>query len=194
MNKKLLIGIIAGVVVLGIAVTVMIGFSTGLFTVKKGGGSNNGNIESSAQAGGSSDTPVTQVIEKGTVKIKPAEGKAEDKVSVPINLNDNPGIAAAQLYFQYDDTALVYEGYEEGDLFDEYTVEGAGGKVGCIISESDISKNVTANGTLLILQFSIKKDAAKGEYPIELTDNSMFADIDENTVLPKISTGFVKVR
>lgn len=194
MNKKLLIGIIAGVVALVLAVGAIIGFSTGLFSFEKSGG---GSKKEEGIAGESSnvlESSSTTEIKKGEVQIKSAEGTVDDVVALPITIDENPGMAAGQMFFLYDSSALAYEGYAEGEIFDEYTVEDMGDKVGCVLSLKDISENTTKNGTLLTLKFSIRKGAQKGEYKVELSENTMFADIDENTVTPKISSGVIKVR
>ncbi len=194
MNKKLLIGIIAGVVALGVLVAVIIAASTGLFSGDKTGGGKDPGI-----AGGSQnelDASSTIEIEEGEVKIGSAEGKAEDEdvVAVTVKVKENPGMAAAQLFIEFDKDAFYYDSYAEGEVFDEYTVEDLGGKVGCILSVSDITKNATEDGALVTLKFAIKKDAKKGDYELKIGESTLFADKDENTVDPKISTGIIRVR
>lgn len=200
MNKKIIIGIVAAVVALGIIIVAIIGITKG-FSPKKGNDSSSSSVISSgsgssagSSAQGSGSSSADKKIEKGKMTIEPAKASAGDVISVPIKLSENPGIAAGQFYFEYDTKAFTYDSYEKGDILDDYEVSDAAGKVSCIISADDISKNATANGTLITLKFMVKSDAAKGDYTIKVSDGTMLCDVDENTVSPKLSDGKITVK
>lgn len=77
-------------------------------------------------------------------------------IKVPVKIEKNPGIAAGKLQFEYDTDSLEYLGYEAG-LFlpKEDTTEGKTISI-IVLNEND----VTEDGTILYLKFTVKNTAA----------------------------------
>lgn len=199
MNKKLIVGIIAGILALVLIVVAAVLIIKSI-DIKDGDSSSDISLSDVTDASSGSDadgsdssTGDLPAVEEGNVGIGSAEGKASDTVKVPISLNKNPGIFAGQYYFEYDSSVLEYVGYEEGDLFDEYSVNQTDGVINFIINAKELA-DVTDNGTLVILEFKIKDDAKAGDYAITLGEKTLICNLDEQTVVPEIEEGKITVK
>lgn len=196
-TKKIILATVGGILVLALLITGIV------LAVKNLGGKTPGTEGGSSSLPGSSDasdasgsagqdTSSADTVSGGQVKLPSVKASAGKTVSVPITLSQNPGVNAAQLFFEYDASVLTYDGCENGDIFDECLDNDTGGTVAVIIQSSGI-EDVTASGTLLTLNFTVKDSAAKGTYTIRVSDNSMFCNADEQIVVPGISEGTVTV-
>ena len=182
MNKKLIIGIVAGVVALAIIITAAV------LIIKKID-INAPDDGSSSIDGTSSGDDTASVIEGGSVSLGTAKAEKGDTIEVPIKLEDNPGVFACQIAFDYDEKALEFVDYEDGDIFDNWMISGSK-----LVGDTSSLKDVTKDGTLLVLQFKVRDGAAKGDYTIKLTEESVFANYNEQFVCPKIGEGKITVK
>lgn len=87
--------------------------------------------------------------------------KAGDKISVVLSIENNPGIAAMLLTADYNKDVLSLTNVIHGDVFDE----------GIYNTEQSMmfwvsAANVTENGKLAILEFTVNENAVVGEYPV----------------------------
>ncbi len=200
MNKKLIIGIIAGVVALAVIITAAVLVIKSFPDKNDGGESSNpttSDISTSSDNGSSSDTTAPQVggtVDAGSLGIKDISAKVGDTVKIPVKISDNPGIFAGQFYFEYDATALEYIDYEQSKLFSDYEVEGKDGVVACIISREVSDNDTKENGDIITLVFDVKKDAKAGDYTIKIGDKTLICNLDEQIITPKIESGKITVK
>ena len=97
MDKKIIIGIVAGVVALGIIITAIIGISTDFTFKPKNAASEQGsNASSSSQSGSSSSSGSTSssssevVIKKGNLSLPTVKAEKGKNISIPIEIEKNP--------------------------------------------------------------------------------------------------------
>ena len=194
MNKKLIIAIIAGVVALALIVTAAVVIIKKInINAPDDTTSDPTSSVSSEKGDTTSGEDSTPVIEKGNVTIGEYEGKKGDVIDVPIKMTKNPGILAGMFVFEYDDTALEYVDFEDGNILDEYEVNAKDGKVSCVISASGL-ENSDKNGTLIVLQFKVKDGAKAGDYTIKYSADSQISNYDEQWIKPQISDGKITVK
>ena len=157
--------------------------------------SNDTSSGSGTSSGSSTNTSsaTSSVIEEGKVGIGKVEGSTGKTVEVPITISKNPGIVAGQFFFEYDSSVLTYVDYEKGNILDEYDINDLGGQLNCVIMASDVSKDVTKNGDIIVLRFKIKDNAKKGDYTVKLGAKSMICNKDEVVVTPNITDGKITV-
>lgn len=102
-----------------------------------------------------------------------AEVDAEN-VSVPVEISNNVGIGALELYISYDEKifTLTNEMVDFGEIFEESDY-GVGVKNGvCTIVGIALStmQNTKENGLVAMLNFKVKDSAPSGVYPIVISD------------------------
>lgn len=181
MNKKIIIGIIAGVLAAAIVVT-------GIVLLVK---HNKNSVEPTSD--NSSASVSEDVIRKGVLKVSSAAAKAGESITVEVSFNENPGIWAIQLMLSYDTDALEYTGYSEGDLFSEYEVNAFEDQVKAVVIPNDL-KNTYKNGTVIKYDFKVKDGVAPGEYGIKINDGTSVCNADEVTVEPSVIGGVITVK
>lgn len=180
MNKKIIVGIIAGVLAAAIVVTGIVL----LVRHSKVDGEQGSDISSAAIS--------EEVIKKGTLEVSSVTAKSGENITVEVSFNENPGIWAIQLMLSYDTDALEYTGYSDGDLFSEYEVNAAADQVKAVALPNDL-KNTYKNGTVIKYDFKVKDGVAPGEYSIKINDGTSVCNADEVTVKPSITDGVVTV-
>lgn len=103
------------------------------------------------------------------ISMTSANAKAGEEIEVQIKLENNPGITALRLVVYYDEDALEMTGFEFGDALSSMN-KGTSENYGNDYSFSMYSAtaDLTDCGTLAIIKFKVKEDAADGEYPITI--------------------------
>lgn len=103
--------------------------------------------------------------------------------SVPIRIEDaNQSIAAALLSISYDNQKLVYEGYENGELFDECIARNNSGIVKILCGDDIMNKDIPASGFLGSLNFRVKDfDTEEEIFTFELAE-SQFCNVNEEMI------------
>ena len=84
-------------------------------------------------------------------------------VNLPVTIKNNPGISGAALTVSYDKSILTLNGIEKGSVFGtgNYTSYPESGVVSWYHTE-----NITADGTLFTLQFTVNSNAEVGTYSV----------------------------
>ncbi len=143
----------------------------GLITAVNPGSS----IITAFSANGVSATCIVNVDVKynATIKVGKDIECAGEMVTVPVYIEDNPGMATFNLTFEFDDSKLEIVEIENGEILTEGTLtsnlhqeEFAGNVVTAYWSNTD---NVIDDGEILKLTFRIKEDVSDGETPIKAT-------------------------
>ena len=127
-------------------------------------------------------------------------GEKGKTVSIPVSINDNPGIAGFNLEVKYDKSIMTPVSIEKGSVF-------SGGTLNSNISQGgDLSRldyvtaywsnpsNVTSDGEMFIIKFMLNKSADEGEYPVTISYNK--GDITNQAlddVMVNVVNGSVKV-
>ena len=95
--------------------------------------------------------------------------KKGDTVAVTFNLEGNPGIWGLKFKVGYDHTALTLTSVTNGNVFDESDVVLPGSlsrEQFVFLAVSNKLENVTGNGTVVTLNFSVTDSAAVQSYPV----------------------------
>lgn len=109
----------------------------------------------------------------------------EEVAAVTIMLEGNPGIWGLKLKVDYDHSALTLQSVTNGSIFEENDVTvpySLAREQYVFVAASNRLEDITANGSLVTLNFLVEKDAAAGVYPItvEVTQaiNCASEDVD----------------
>ena len=97
------------------------------------------------------------IIQAGSV-----QGYAGDEVTIPVTIKQNSGIAGFSYDVNYDSSKLQLKKMTAGTV----TKEGTFTTNGVNWYTTD---NITANGTILNITFTILKDTADGKYPVSIS-------------------------
>ena len=103
--------------------------------------------------------------------------KQGETVTVPINIGENPGIAGFNIKISYDNTVFTPVCVEKGSILTSGTLTSnvqQGGDLASLTYVSAFWSNpydITANGEMLLVTFSVADDAEKGAYPISVNYN-----------------------
>lgn len=127
-----------------------------------------------------------------TLTVESVSAGKGDEVDVSILITNNTGFAAMTLSIGYDKDALTYKSFEKGILSD-YTVKDhpSNGIVRLVNVENG---NLTKNGKLITLKFTVNKDAGDGLHPITIhLKSGDICDWDLNSITPEIVSGGVTV-
>ncbi len=120
-------------------------------------------------------------------------GITGDSVIVPITIENNPALMACAISITYNTSALEYEDFYKGDVFKDYTVVNFTNRSTIRFVNCE-SKENSADGTLLSLQFKIKDNAEWDFHKITIQySKGDFSDWDLNNVTPEIVSGGVDV-
>lgn len=187
MSKKTLIIIISSVVVAFIA-AIVIAWALISANNSKSDSKDSSSVLTAPTSSVSSVVDKDTPVNKGSMGVKNVDAKAGSNVTVPIYINDNPGIAAFQLDFSYDAAALELVSVDDG-LFSVMDYNDDNGKLSVISCES---KNITKNGNVINLVFKPKK-SAKGRYDIKVTKSEVI-NYDEQTVNASFANGVITVK
>ncbi len=204
MNKKLVLGIVVGVFAL-IAVVVAIFSITGTFgktdkdnnsdapsssVVSSGEASNNNSSDGNSSEGSSSENKKTDT----EITVDAKNAKKNSIISIPVNINNNPGFCAGTFVFKYDTELLTYVDYEDGEIHTEHEVAVKDDKISSLIYSSK-NEDSKKNGTLITLNFKVKKVASNNEYKITIDgDGTMLGNYELEEVFADISLGKATVK
>lgn len=108
--------------------------------------------------------------ENGMISVGSVSAKVGEKVTVPINMDKNPGILAIGVCVTYDSNVLTYDSVSySGKLFskDEIDVNpSTQGEVVFTLMTSSLTDNVTGTGKIADVVFTVNKNGVNGTYPI----------------------------
>lgn len=197
MNKKLIIGIIAGVVALAVIVVGII-LVFGTINGSRPEDADTSSISSAVdkdEQGDSSDDATSSGGVLGNTAIESGVNSAvaddttlaSDVIKVPVEIKKNPGMTMAQIYFEYDQSVLTCVGFENGDILETYIDPAYGDGNVVFIMECAETEDTAETGELLTLLFKAKKNAKAGAYEVKVGEKSQFINIDETFVKPEIS-------
>lgn len=195
MNKKLVLGIIAGVVALIIiavsAVAILKHFDVNILKKDEQSTSSVSYLGDNGKDNGSTQNGA-DVVKKGSVKIPAIKTTNDETIKVPVKIDKNPGIWGCQLNFDYDTSIFEYVDYKNGNLFEECDVNADNGLIRSLATKTDL-ENTKKNGTIITFEFKIKEDAPKGTYELKLRDDSQMVNIEEQIISPRIDVGKIIV-
>ena len=121
----------------------------------------------------------------GMISVSEAKGRAGDEVTVDVSIDENPGITALTLSFDYDRSRLSYVGFEDAG-FTDWTVANKAVWLG----NSDSSYN----GVILKLKFRILDNAAEGDATVTVTcGEGDMVDSSEAVYIPAVQAGTITV-
>ncbi len=139
-----------------------------------------------------------------TVTVGEVSAKAGETVVVPVSISNNTGFRALGLEVTYDQTVLTLTSVERvlGPDFQEQITPGD--NVG--VSSEDVTaypyvmqwayvtdENITANGAIANLTFTVKEDAVAGTEAFVKADVTFASDKDEDDVTTTADAGAVTV-
>ena len=128
----------------------------------------------------------------GVYTIDTITAQTGDDIVVNINVADNPGTAAMTISITYDSSVLTYKRYARGILKD-YTVADHPDRNLIRFVTCD-AKDVTDDGLIISLQFTVKGDAVADFYPISIQYSlGDFCDWSLKKLSPTIAPGGVNV-
>lgn len=133
------------------------------------------------------------VIGAGTASAKPGE-----TVDVEVRMDGNPGVVAALLNIDYDVSVLTLTGADNGTVFADDTAvfsKDVSLVPFTVLWEDGLSaENYTADGVLVTLHFTVKDDAAPGNYTITLLpEEGSMLNVDLEPVPFQIENGTVQI-
>ena len=97
------------------------------------------------------------IIQAGSV-----QGYAGDEVTIPVTIKQNSGIAGFSYDVNYDSSKLQLKKMTAGTVTKEGTFTTN-------VVNWYTTDNITANGTILNITFTILKDTADGKYPVSIS-------------------------
>lgn len=100
-----------------------------------------------------------------TVTAGSARVKAGKTVQIPLKLENNPGFADLSVEIGWDGSVMALESVEGTDFGGFLTTSQTVQKNPYLLNWTS-TQNLTYNGTLALLNFTVREDAPEGEYPI----------------------------
>ena len=142
--------------------------------------------------------PIALAASEPTIDVGSAEGKPGDTVTVPITVENNPGIVALRIFAEYNNDVLRLTEATDGTIFPEgkntFNDDLTANPYTMLWMDGTSQTDYAANGTLVSLTFVIADDAAAGSYPIQLTyDNDSTFNKDLDNVMFAAQNGSVTV-
>ena len=135
----------------------------------------------------------------GMITVGSGNGKAGDVISIPIKLEDNPGIIAMQFSVSFSNTALTFISFQEENLLNGAShsgsiSEGTPSPLTFKWADDSAVTDNTAEGVIITLRFKIQDTAAPGDYSItaSLTVGGTY-DIDSTDVPFSVDNGMITV-
>ena len=142
--------------------------------------------------------PIAVAVSQPTIMVGSAEGRPGNTISVPITVENNPGIIALRIFVEYDAEVLQLTDVQDGTVFTTgkstfnnhleaipYTM----------LWEDGASKvNYSSDGTLVTLTFTVLKSAKGGNSPVTVSyDSSSTFNVDLTEVPFIMQNGSVTV-
>jgi hypothetical protein len=110
-------------------------------------------------------SPATAFAAGATISVSDAgEVKPGQEFSVSVNIEDNPGFAAAALEFIYDSEVLEFVGFGSDGLIGGVIIPNVDEATFAYFSGADLR----SNGVLFTAHFKVKDNAASGNYTIQI--------------------------
>ena len=126
--------------------------------------------------------------------IDKVECKAGDTVKVPVKINNNVGFNSYIAKFKVDSDALVTNDATGGTLKGLDSVQSNKGTLTFGSTDTVNGKNVTGDGDVLYLSFTVPSDAADGTiYNIDFADLNVI-NMEMVKLVPKTTAGWIKVK
>ena len=136
-----------------------------------------------------------------TIMVSNATAMPGESATIDIKISKNPGIMAMAFCITYDSNDLEYVKYSKGYL-SKYTVKDHPDK-GHIIFVNDESGDKAKDGTIISVEFKVKKDAKPGKHTIALANNNRdkygarlhnsFSNSELEYIVPTVITGSITV-
>ncbi len=127
-------------------------------------------------------------------------GRSGEEVTVPVCIENNPGIAGFSFTIEFDKTKLVPVSVEKGDALTAGTLTSnlhQGGDMGSydVVTAYWVNpSNVAANGDILNVKFKIKDDVSDCEIPVNVScEEGDISDQNYNDVALRIINGKIVV-
>lgn len=98
------------------------------------------------------------------IQAESVQGYAGDEVTIPVTIKQNSGIAGFSYDVNYDSSKLQLKKMTAGTVTKEGTFTTNGNVVNWYTTD-----NITVNGTILNITFTILKDTADGKYPVSIS-------------------------
>lgn len=122
-----------------------------------------------APTGSHTDSVADFNADPASISVGTVDGKAGQTVTVPVSISGNPGIAGYSLKVDFDTNALTLNSMTAGSLI-------SGNGTFSVNNEAHIVNwytvdNMTGNGELLKLSFTVKDSAAEGTIPVSVSLN-----------------------
>ena len=115
-----------------------------------------------------------------TITMDDCEASRGEKITVPVYINNNPGIAASAFSITFNSEKLKFTGYRNGDVFSSCTIKSQGNQISYATVENG---DVIKSGVLFYLDFKVKRHAKKGPTEIYTNiDRKCFCNYDEEYV------------
>jgi len=194
MNKKLVLGIVVGVFAL-LAVVIAIFSITGTFGKTDKDDNDSTPSSSVISSGDSSENASSEDKKPNTeVTVEAKKAKKNSIISIPVKINDNPGFCAGTFVFKYDTELLTYVDSEDGEIHTEHEVAVKDNKISSLVYSSD-NKDVNKNGTVITLNFKVKKPSSDNKYKITIDgEGTMLGNYEAKEVFADISLGEATVK
>lgn len=131
---------------------------------------------------------------KKQIVVGSGKGYTGKQISVPILLENNPGIAGMKLKVDYDNTVLQLVSVEDSGNLGEKMHSNSISSVPYVLcwANDTITENITYNGEIVVLIFDVLEDAKLGSTDINVSydyDNADILDVDYNPVKFEIVNG-----
>ena len=141
-----------------------------------------------------------EAIEGGKVSVGVIDASAGSEVTMPIILNENPGIAGFKLLVNYDKSVLTPKRIEQGDMITAGVFESNLNE-GRPVDELDHVQvtwnnlqSTTETGELFNIIFEVNENAAYGSSPILINEQtSSLTDNSGQYIVPIFAAGAVNI-
>ena len=114
------------------------------------------------------------VVDPIVISLSDVSGNPGDTVTVTASISSNIGFAGFTFLASYDPSALSLTGITQGEVLDAADPSGLSINVSKNIMNWATSDNITGNGTLLELTFTVNADAKPGSYEVSLEISDFF--------------------
>jgi len=138
-------------------------------------------------------TASAAIVNAGKIEIDRVSAVTGDTVVVPIRMTENPGIMAITISITYNSKALEYEKLLYGNIVNDYTVVAHPDK-NIIRFVNCESRDRTATGALVYLQFKVKEDAEADFHEMDIEYSAGdFCNWNLDKIMPEVTPGGVEV-
>ena len=136
------------------------------------------------------------VADGAKIAVGTASASPGGTVSIPVTISENPGLGAASFTVSYDKTVLTLDSIEKGAVLSTGSFSPSL-NTNAVQWYLSTTQNVTTNGTMFTLNFTVNQGAAEGAYPVALAfmdnDPDNLTDAAGTTVPATLTAGSVTV-